>query len=429
MILRYTFSRLATAAAVAASLAVSLSLTGPVQAQQPQSPPPLTHAELQAALSDSKNSNAPQTAEKVRAWFGAENLKRGPNAKVNGLNVAWAIEATGMETGKEPTVVSEDGKFMLPLRRIGDTDVYAAATTLPEGAAMRWSYRVGGETRGDGRQLEVYNIPPEETEQPGVPKGTVTQQASWKSAIFPNTTRDWWVYVPAQYKPEQPACVMVFQDGSSYRNYVPRVFDNMIHKGEIPVTVGIFINPGSRLDQQPGQPPRNRSFEYDTLSDQYARFLLEEILPEVEKTVKLRQDPESRAICGASSGGICAFTVAWQRPDAFRKVVSWIGSFVNLAGGESGIAGGHNYPPMIRRTQGSPKPIRVFLQDGANDLDNRFGNWPLANQEMVKALQFGGYDYRFVYGNGFHSHAHGRAIFPDTLRWLWQDYKPNGTPK
>jgi enterochelin esterase family protein len=167
---------------------------------------------------------------------------------------------------------------------------------------------------------------------------------------------------------------------------------------------------------------RNRSFEYDTLSDQYARFLLEEILPEVQKSVNLRQDAASRAISGASSGGICAFTVAWERPEAFSKVLSWIGSFTNIASGESRRAGGHNYPALIRKTP--KKPIRVFLQDGENDLDNAHGNWPLANQQMAKALAFAGYDYQFVYGKGFHSAAHGRAILPDSLRWLWRDYRP-----
>ena len=153
---------------------------------------------------------------------------------------------------------------------------------------------------------------PELAEMPGVPKGKLTQQQAWESKIFPNTKRDWWVYVPAQYKAELPACVMVFQDGAGYRGFVPTVFDNLIAKGEMPVTVAVFINPGSG----PGEAGRGqRSVEYDTLSDRYARFLLEEILPEVEKTVKLRHDPESRAIAGISSGGICAWTVAWEQPE------------------------------------------------------------------------------------------------------------------
>ena len=142
--------------------------------------------------------------------------------------------------------------------------------------------------------------------------------------------------------------------------------------------------------------------------------------------MKLRHDPESRAIAGISSGGICAWTVAWERPDEFRKVLSWVGSFTNIASGKTRREGGHNYEALIRKTP--KKPIRVFLQDGANDLDNNNGNWPLANQQMAKALAFAGYDYKFVFGQGFHSNRHGRAILPDSLRWLWRDYKPGSAP-
>jgi enterochelin esterase family protein len=265
--------------------------------------------------------------------------------------------------------------------------------------------------------LEVYRADPDSKEQPGVPKGSVKQMPPWKSKVFEGTTRDWWVYVPAQYKPEQPACVMVFQDGRGPQGYVPTVFDNLIAKGQMPVTVGIFIQPGTRADGR-----SNRSFEYDTLSDQYARFLLEEILPEVEKSVNLRKDANSRAISGSSSGGICAFTVAWERPEQFSKVLSWVGSFTNIASGPSRREGGHNYPALIRKTD--KKPIRVFLQDGENDLDNVHGSWPLANQSMAKSLAFKGYDYKFVYGQGFHSGRHGQAILPESLRWLWREYKP-----
>jgi enterochelin esterase-like enzyme len=155
----------------------------------------------------------------------------------------------------------------------------------------------------------------------------------------------------------------------------------------------------------------NRSFEYDTLSDQYARFLLEEILPEVGERWRLTADPDQRAICGASSGGICAFTVAWQRPDAFRKVMSHIGSFAD-------IRGGHNYPSLIRKE--AVRPLRVFLQDGEADLDIEFGNWWLANLQMVSALKFRGYDHMFVGGTGGHDGEHGGAILPDSLRWLWR---------
>ena len=215
-----------------------------------------------------------------------------------------------------------------------------------------------------------------------MPKGKLTQQKPWESKIFPETKRDWWVYVPAQYKDDQPACVMVFQDGGGYTRL-------RAHRLRQPDRQGRDARDRRRVHQ-----PRHRAAARTAaasaassttrLSDRYARFLLEEILPEVEKTVKLRHDPESRAIAGISSGGICAWTVAWERPDEFRKVLSWVGSFTNIASGKTRREGGHNYEALIRKTP--KKPIRVFLQDGANDLDNANGNWPLANQQMAKAL-------------------------------------------
>jgi enterochelin esterase-like enzyme len=268
---------------------------------------------------------------------------------------------------------------------------------------------------------DEYKLGPDSQRHDGVPQGTVTKR-EWKSTIFDGTVRDYWVYVPKQYDPAKPVCVMVFQDGHAYVSEtgdfrVPIVFDNLISKGEMPVTIGIFINPGHKAEKTPEKPfsANNRSFEYDTLSDQYARFLLEEMLPEVGKEYKLTDSAAGRAICGISSGGICAFTVAWQRPDAFSKVLTHVGSFTN-------IRGGHVYPALIRKTKPT-KPIRVFLQDGANDLDNEHGNWPLANQEMAAALKFAKYDYRFEFGTEGHNGKHGGAILPDSLRWLWRDYQ------
>jgi enterochelin esterase-like enzyme len=262
-----------------------------------------------------------------------------------------------------------------------------------------------------------YKLGADSERHEGVPEGTVTQH-HWTSRVFPGTERDYWVYVPKQYDAAKPACVMVFQDGGNYVDSkkdfrVPIVFDNLIHKSEMPLTIGIFINPGNVPPAKPEEKPRqNRSFEYDSLSPQYADFLLKEMLPEVSKSYKLTVKPEERAICGISSGGICAWTVAWERPDAFRKVLSHVGSFTN-------IRGGHVYPALIRKTE--RKPIRVFLQDGSGDLDNLHGNWPLANQEMASSLKFAGYDYRFEYGDGGHNGKHGGAILPDALRWLWKD--------
>ena len=261
-----------------------------------------------------------------------------------------------------------------------------------------------------------FTLGPDSQRQAGVPRGVVTPH-EWRSAIFPGTVRDYWVYVPAQYTPDEPANVMVFQDGGGYvaedgDKRAPVVFDNLIHQGKMPVTIGIFINPGRFPPVAEGEEPiSNRSFEYDTLSDQYARFLLEEILPTVSEKYRLTSEASGRAICGASSGGICSFTVAWERPEAFTKVLSHVGSFAN-------IRGGHVYPTMVRNTPA--KPIRVFLQAGSNDLDVGWGHWALANLEMAAALNFAGYDYRLEYGDGEHNTEHGGAILPQSLIWLWR---------
>lgn len=263
----------------------------------------------------------------------------------------------------------------------------------------------------------TYEYGPESQRQADVPQGTITQFAHL-STIFPNARRDYWVYVPQQYEPATPAAVMVFQDGKHYLDEtdwfrVPIVFDNLIHAGAMPVTIGIFLNPGHVGDTPVtnGWSYSNRSFEYDTLSDQYARFLLEEILPEVGARWCLTDDPEQRAIGGISSGGICAFTVAWERPDAFRKVLSHVGSFAD-------IRGGHNYPSLIRKQP--VRPLRIFLQGGEADLDNEYGHWWLANLQMAAALRYHGYDYQFAGGPGGHDGLHGGAILPDSLRWLWR---------
>ncbi len=275
------------------------------------------------------------------------------------------------------------------------------------------------------RAIDDYKLGPLSMEQADVPKGRVIAHTNFASKVFTNTTRDWWVYVPAQYDAKKPANVMVFQDGHDYIGLkgawrVPTVFDNLIHRGEMPVTIGIFINPGhqtSRGTLTNAWRASNRSVEYDSLGDRYSRFLIGEILPVVAKDFNLTTNAEGRAICGASSGGICAFTVAWERPDQFRKVLSTIGSFTDLRGGNL-------YPYLIRKTE--RKPLRVFLQDGANDLDNAFGNWPLANQMMAASLRYMDYDYKFVFGDGQHTSKHGASIFPETCRWLWRDWKEKG---
>lgn len=251
-----------------------------------------------------------------------------------------------------------------------------------------------------------------------VPKGKITKYV-WKSNIFANTTRNYYLYVPAQYNPEKPAALMIFQDGHAYVDEngdqrAPVVFDNLIYQKKMPVTIGLFINPGYKSKKPPETPWRNdnRSIEYDSLSNDYVRFLTMEIIPEICKKYNISNDRAMHAIGGLSSGAICAFTAAWLRPDYFSKVLSQIGSFTN-------IKGGHNYPSMIR--QHEKKNIKIFIQDGSNDLDNQFGNWWLSNQQMAAALKYKGYDYKFVRGTGGHSGRDGGRILPESLIWLWSD--------
>jgi len=260
-----------------------------------------------------------------------------------------------------------------------------------------------------------YKLTDDSLPQKNVPKGTVTEHTWNTSSVYPGTRRNYWVYVPAQYADTEPACVMVFQDGEAYVHpegqvRAPTVFDNLIHKGEIPVTIGIFINPGEKEVVYD-----NRDAEYVPLGDTYTHFLMDEILPEVGKTYNLIDDAAGRAICGMSDGGLCAFTAAWERPDVFSKVISYIGSYTRLRGGSE-------YPYLIRNTRGNPKPIRVFLQDGENDLNIEEGSWTLANILMASALEYARYDYRFEMGAGGHDLIHGGAIFPQVLRWIWRDY-------
>lgn len=253
----------------------------------------------------------------------------------------------------------------------------------------------------------------------GVPEGRV-EKFSWTSQIYPDTLRDVWVYIPKQYDGSKPACLMVFQDGQGCISEkgewrVPIVFDNLIAKKDMPVTIGVFINPGNNPAAKSKQKYSNRSPEYDTVSDTYSKFLLEEVLPEVKKRyeLKITDDPEGRAIAGGSSGGICAFSVAWFRPDSFHKVFSYVGSFTNIRHGDQ-------YPQLVRKSE--KKPIRIYMQDGTNDLQNQFGKWFEANTAMAAALEEKGYDYVFTVGDGGHNSWHASSIFPDVLRWMWRDY-------
>jgi enterochelin esterase family protein len=289
---------------------------------------------------------------------------------------------------------------------------------------------------------DVYLLGPDSAPHPGVPEGKLVGPLTLASQVYPNTTRNYWVYVPAQYEPSKPACLMIFQDGHAFLGLkgdyrIPYVFDNLIYRREMPVTIAVFINPGrtpeqkEATDQEWGDRTNNRRIEYNALDDKYSKLIVDELLPELKKQYNISSNPEDRAIAGASSGAICAFTVAWQRPDQFRKVISTIGSFTN-------IMGGHVYPDLVRNSE--PKPIRIFLQDGLNDnrgMRGRGGSatydpnwdWHAQNIKMVQALTDKKYDVNYCWGTGTHSNKQGGAMMPEMLRWLWRDYPRPDDPK
>ena len=354
-----------------------LLITAVTQQQPaPRFTPADFHRDLLVARRDS--AAAQRLSGGVQRWFGKQNLEKNNTLKQDGLHAVWAILAPNAKSA--PKVVAADGTFTLQLEALGTDGLYVGEAFRPDGDGFNWTFNVDGATVG-GAMTEFYRPHPDMAVKPGVPKGTLTKMPDFLSKTFEGTKREWWVYIPAGLNPSEEACTMVFQDGQGAKNNVPAALDNLIARGELPKIVGIFISPGTFVEGGKS----NRSVEYDTLSDKYSKFLLEEIIPEVEKQYAISKDPELRAICGASSGGICSFTVAWERPDAFRKVLSTIGSFTYLRGGNI-------YPSLIRKSE--PKPLRVYLADTSGDLDNPFGNWPLSNKLMSSALQYMGYDTR-----------------------------------
>ncbi|MCK9688850.1 alpha/beta hydrolase [Scleromatobacter humisilvae] len=264
---------------------------------------------------------------------------------------------------------------------------------------------------------EPYKPGPDAQARPGVPEGRLQAHRHVGRSVYPGVERDVQVYVPAQYDAARPAGLVVLQDGSGYlgpETNARVVLDNLIHARTIPVTIAVFVDPG---EQGPGLPifggTNNRSIEYDSTDDAYARFLVDELLPDVLQGLAVSDDPRDRAIVGISSSAQCAFAAAWHRPDQFSKVISHIGSFVD-------IRGGHEWPYRIRKE--ARRPLRVWMQDGDADLDIVYGHWFLANEQMAAALAYAGYDHEFVVGSGGHSIRHGGATLPDALRWLWRDH-------
>ncbi len=279
---------------------------------------------------------------------------------------------------------------------------------------------------------EFYKLGPDSLKQEGVPTGKVEGPFTLPSKVFEGTQHTYWTYVPAQYDPEKPASLMIFQDGHAFLNETgsaraTNVIDNLTFRREIPVMISVFINPGRRPDQpepnakQWGDGTTNRGEEYNSLDDRYARVIIDELMPELYAKYNISKEAKDHGIGGCSSGAIAAFTVAWERPDQFSKVLSTVGSFTN-------IRGGHKYPDIIRASE--KKPIRVFFQDGRNDNrgQRRGGrydeewDWFKQNVRMVEAMTEKGYDVNYTWSIGKHSLTHGGTILPEMMRWLWRDH-------
>ncbi len=413
-------------------LFVSLALN----AQGPK--PAKTSAPMLAELA---KSHPEQLKTATTAAFSIKDLTEGTAWLGRGSSFFFAID-----TPSEPVLFIDDEAGPEMEKIEGSNLWYAPAKIDGLGALHSFHYVV--DHKKFGGRLDVPAFTEDSYLRPGVPTGTLSEKVVHTSKIYDGMKSEYWVYVPVQYNPKTPAALMVFNDGGWYtdrdgNNPALNVIDNLIAQKKIPVMIAVFINPGDVTDS-PDTPTYRfvkaygekwkrtlkdsmRSTLYDTVSDRYDRYLRDEILAEVSAKYNIRKDAYSRAITGLSSGGICAFNAAWQMPDQFSRVISWIGSFASIQWREDPyvLDGGHDYPEKILHE--SKRNIRVWLQDGSNDLENQYGSWPLANLRMANALRFKGYDFHLSFGAGTHNSAHGAAEFPQEMIWLWRDYDPAKT--
>jgi enterochelin esterase-like enzyme len=405
-----------------------------------QTPPPEKPTATQ--LIELAKSNSPALREAIAAALDAKDLKEGKAWASRGPDFFFAVEAAA-----EPALVI-DAAPGPPMRHLSDSALWYAAARLEQlGTLHSFHYLLNGAQLGGS--LDVPAFTAASYLQPGVPSGTLSPKLIHTSKIYDGMKSEYWIYVPAQYDPKTPAALMVIQDGQQYidrtsRNPALNVIDNLIAQKKIPVMIAVFITPGDITDS-PGGPTFHfakaqsekwhrtlkdamRSIQYDTVSDRYARFLRDELLADVQSKYNIRKDGYSRAITGLSSGAICAFNAAWQMPDQFARVISWIGSYSSIQWKEDPAIseGGQDFPDKVLREE--KRNLRVWLQEGSEDQENsRWGSWPLNNLRMANALKLKDYDFHFSLGHGTHNTAHGAAEFPAEMVWLWRDYDPAKT--
>jgi enterochelin esterase family protein len=366
-------------------------------------------------LIDLAKKNGPGLEQALRDTLTDAAIQKGAAVVGEGAEFVWAVAAG------QPPRLQVDLLEPVAARKAGGLWFYQGQ--LKTGTSHKFVWQVDGKPFGGRNDVPAFTR--DSYPQPGVREGKLTGPMVHESKIYPGMKSNYWYYVPAQWDGATPLAVQIWGDGQLYvkrmTNYrVLEALDNLTQQKKIPPMVNIFIQPGT-VEQR-----AMRSIEYDSVNDTYARFLLEEILPEVGKQVKLRGDGYSRAMVGESSGGICAFNAAWFRPGEISRVLSWIGSFAALQPSAAEPVGGAAYPIMVRR---EPKRnIRVWMQDGAEDQENpRAGSWPLANLTLANSLKLKAYDYHFSFGVGTHNQAQGSAELPESLIWLWRDYDPAKT--
>ena len=358
---------------------------------------------------------APGLEQALRDTLGADNIEKGTAAAGEMGDFVFAIASE-----KGPALQIDGAP---PIAAFQAGSLWVVQTRLNMGTAYKYTWLADGKPIGGANNLPAFE--PDSSAKPGVPEGKLTGPIEVPSKIYPNVKANVWFYVPAQWDGVTPLAVQVWGDGQQFidprpgRWRVLETLDNLTAQKRIPLMVSIFIQAGTGPERQ------ERSIEYDTVSDAYLHRILDEIFPVVAKSVKMRTDGYSRAIQGLSSGGIMAFNAAFTRPDEFSRVLSWIGSYTALRRTAEHPEGGAEYPTMVRRE--AKRNIRVWLQDGAEDLDNQAGNWPAANIGMANALKFKGYDYHFSFGVGQHNDGQGAAELPDALTWLWRGYDPSKT--
>jgi enterochelin esterase family protein len=322
------------------------------------------------------------------------------------------------DSAAEPRLFIDGRPSPEPMRKSKSGNLWVATATLEEGTSHSFHYEVAGQRAGGRTDVPAFLA--DSYERSGVQPGLLTPAKQHLSRVYDGMAAEYRVYVPFRYKPSEPAGVMVWQDGHSHvgregNSRTLTVIDNLTADGRIPPLVHVFVSPGKVGEKS------LRSVQYDTVSETYALYLRDEILAEVERDFPLRKDAYSRAIAGQSSGGICAFNAAWQHPELFSRVLSMIGSYTSIQW-KPGIGGGHDYPFKVRK---EPKRnIRVWLQDGMQDLENDHGSWPLQNVQMANSLKMKGYDFHFSWSEGTHNMAHSQAEMPRALAWLWRGYDP-----